>query len=160
MKVERLIANHPNDIRSLVNVLVQNGHIVWSMRINDTDSDETNTVVFYTPQVIEEKEWFDFTPKVLEHITKVLRSIPFEEGWEEREPSAEPETETDKPVADPMYHCPNKIGERQCVLSGGHGGDCLVKCDDPNCPGYAWEATDERPHPTNTCKPHCAPSKP
>lgn len=90
MKVERLIANHPNDVRSLVNVLVQNGHIVWSMQIHD-DNNEMNTVVFYTPQVIEEKEWFDLTPKMVEKITRVLRSIPFEEAYEEREPSDEPE---------------------------------------------------------------------
>lgn len=70
---------------------------------------------------------------------------------EAREPSKEPE-QPETP-ADPMYHCPKEIDGRQCVLSGGHNGDCLVKCDDPNCPGYSWTASEKQPHPTSTCKP-------
>lgn len=151
MKVERLIANHPNDVRSLVNVLVQNGHIVWSMQVHDGDTQETNTVVFYTPQVVEEKEWFDVTPKVLEHITKVLRSIPFEEQWEEREPSAESEEKPDDENEEHSGSCPTDRNGCPCCLERGHAGDHMYKCASKECPGYAWPAS-ENPHPGNTCK--------
>lgn len=69
------------------------------------------------------------------------------------EPLKPAESDT-KPKADVLIgfkYCEKVVAGRQCVLPLDHEGDCLFECDDPNCPGYTWPASKERPHPANTC---------
>lgn len=51
------------------------------------------------------------------------------------------------------FECPNEIDGRRCIKDKGHAGDCSFLCDDPNCPGYSWPASEKQPHPMSTCKP-------
>jgi hypothetical protein len=162
MDIQRLIANDPEDCRGLINTLITNGFVVWMAKVFDAKTRRSNTIVFYTrwEKGAQRLRKFEVaSTELLSDIelvsTKQLERI--RQMWNDAKELVNPEPGKPEPEAETDYYdpgsCPTYSEGVPCCLPRGHKGDHSYKCESPNCPGYSWPASLERPHPTNTCQP-------
>lgn len=163
------------DLGIISGTLLNNNYVIW---LDNRKKTETHCVLWYKKADVDDSaDDGDTEPKraprcpekdcVREsgHVGKCVNAMghmwfapnPGEtsSGDENDSSNEKAEDRTREGVENPnleRFYCTNVIDGRQCIKEKDHKGDCLFICDKPGCPGYPWVATEDRPHPTNTCK--------